>query len=199
MTQNDESRSGARPKGRTFSFSFGKKPPTDDPELRDVFERAVEDLAGEEVSADDPRMKEFQRLMELSKRDERPDGVDVKTNTERFTLEFKDGKLQIGRGAAGAPPTYENPADNADNGANPEAAREAEMWDRLHRIAEGKGAFPDTARWHAWLSMFVWAVTIALPVAALILALATGQTQETVFFMTFGALIVAAMFRSSIR
>jgi hypothetical protein len=202
-----------RPKGRTFSFnlSFGRKPPIDDPEFQALLDRAIADAVnspdgranatysqafdratGESVPADDPRVQE---LAELARTEHPtlPDGTRMTVDSETFRLDFADGELRFGRGqpqqAASGEPPVEDPA----------AAREVEMWERLARIAEGKGAYPDTARWHARLSMLTWVIAIALPLAVLIGTIASGQSQETIFFMTFGATIVAAMFRSSIR
>lgn len=214
MPENDEASSRSqRPKGRTFSFnfSFGKKPPIDDPRLQELLKRALADAAnseegrtsatyaeafdrttGEKLPADDPRVQELLELARAAPPD-LPDGAHVTTNTETFTLDVADGKLRIGHGeprhATDVEPKSEDPAK----------AREAEMWDRLELIAKGKGAYPDTARWHARLSMFVWMIAIALPLATLILTIAAGESQETIVFMTFGAAVIAAMLRGSIR
>jgi hypothetical protein len=139
---------------------------------------------------------QVQELIERASADaaQSPDGTGVATNTRSFKIEFAAGKLRVGEG--GLVP-YEDPPPAPSE--DPKEAREREMWDRLHLIAEGKGAYPDTQRWHRWLSMGTWVIAIALPLAALILAIATGQDAQTVVVMTFGAAIVAAMFRGSIR
>jgi hypothetical protein len=77
-----------------------------------------------------------------------------------------------------------------------EDAREAEAWERLSRI--GTGTYPDTARVHSFLKTIVTTLVLAVPVALLILGIATGQSTETVFFMTLGGLIVAVIFIKSI-
>ena len=208
-----------RPRGRSFSFniSFGKKPPAiDDPKVRELLDRALADAAdspdgtgsaslsgaidratGEPVSRDDPRVRE---LLKRAGADaaKSPDGIGMASNTETFNIDLREGLQRLGD-LVGASPGYEDASAHAGQAEDPERAREREMWDRLHLIAEGKGAYPDTRRWHARLSAFVWVIAIALPVAALILALATGQDQQTVVVMTFGAAILAAMFRGSIR
>ena len=73
------------------------------------------------------------------------------------------------------------------------------MWERLERIADGTGAFPDTVRWRARLNMVVWALVIALPLGALILTTLSGEPQQTVVVVTFFATLIAAMLRSSIH
>ncbi len=165
------------PKGRSFSFniSFGKKPPpVDDPRVQELLERAEADAARS------------------------PDGVGMASDTQTYRVDLREGLERIGD-LLGVSPEYEDASGHISREEDPKAAREREMWDRLHLIAEGKGAYPDTQRWHARLSLFTTIIAISLPVAALILTLATAQTTETVFFVTLGAAIVAAMFRSSIR
>jgi hypothetical protein len=221
MDQRDAAPRPERRKGRTFSFnlSFGKKPPIADDTVARMLDDALSDarsspdgkgsaslsaafdrMTGEPVSLDDPAVRE---LLERARADAAtsPDGTGVASNTETFTIDLSDGKLRVNRGAgAGDAPSYEDPQAGEQRAAGDGAAsREEEMWDRLHLIAEGKGAYPDTQRWHRRLSMATWIIAIGLPLAVLILTLATGQSLEGVVFMTFGAAIVAAMFRGSIR
>jgi hypothetical protein len=208
-----------RPKGRSFSFniSFGKKPPAiDDPKVRELLDRALADATespdgtgsaslsgaidrttGEAVSLDDPRIQELLKRAEADAA-QSADGVGMASNTETYSVDLREGLEKLGD-LLGASPRYEDASTHAGQAEDPRKAREREMWDRLHLIAEGKGAYPDTQRWHSWLSTATWVIAISLPIAVLILALATGQDQQTVFVMTFGAVIVAAMFRSSIR
>jgi hypothetical protein len=113
----------------------------------------------------------------------------VDAHGETFSAEFVDGKLRLGKGEPDDAPQGEKTAD----------PRATEAWERLERIAEGRGAYPDTARWHGWLNIVVWVIAIALPVAALVWTIIRGESPETVFFMTFAAALVAAMFRASVR
>lgn len=53
-----------------------------------------------------------------------------------------------------------------------------------------------TSRWI--LSIVTWAFANALPVGALILALATHQSSETVFFIVFAATLVAGMIKATL-
>jgi hypothetical protein len=145
-----------QPKKFSFSLSFGRKPPADDPEFQRLLEEAREDA---EAS---------------------PDGTGSASTTHEYRLRFDGGLPRIVEGDS--PP--EAPM-------TPEQAREAEAWERLSRI--GTGAYPDTARAHQILRNIVTVMGLAIPVAMLILGIATGQTQETVFFMTLGGLIVGVM------
>ena len=135
---------------------------------------------GRRPPVDDPTYK---RLLEEATKDgeSSPDGVGfASTPAKEFRLTFDGGLPRIVEGDS--PP--EQPM-------TPEQAREAEAWERLSRI--GTGAYPDTARAHQILRRVVTIFGLAFPVGMLILGIATGQTQETVFFMTFGGLVVGVM------
>ena len=140
---------------------------------------------------DDPR------LVEMLKRGESPPdlpaGTEIETNTDRFKLELEDGKLRLGSN------DLAHEVSLAPKDPGPVDLQHAEMWERLERVADGSGAYPDTARWQARLNMAVWAITITLPLGALGLTLANGESLETVVFVTFFAALIAAMLRSSIR
>jgi hypothetical protein len=130
----------------------------------------------------------YKRLLEEATREAEssPDGVGIASTPAReFRLTFDRGLPRIAEGDSppGQPMT-------------PEQAREAEAWERLSRI--GTGAYPDTARLHRILRNVVTVVGAAIPIAMLILGIASGQTQETVFFMTFGGLIVGLMIMKTI-
>ena len=202
---------------RSFNISFGKKPPPiDDPTVRELMERALADASdspdgsgsasfsgaldratGQPVSLADPRVQELLKRAQAEAA-QSPDGIGMASDSQAFSIDLGEGLQRLGD-VFGTPPRYEDASPHAGPEADSKQAREREMWDRLHLIAQGKGAYPDTQRWHQWLSTVIWVITIALPLAALILTLATRQTAETVFFVTFGAAIVAAMFRSSVR
>jgi hypothetical protein len=172
-----------RPKGRTFSFniSFGRKA------------RAFDRATGEPLPLDDPHVRE---LLERARAEAEtsPDGTGMATNTESFSIDLADGQLRVGDG-----PSYEDGSGHSAPVDDPDKAREREAWDRLRLIAEGKGAYPDTQRLHAQLSLVVWVIVIALPLATLLLTLAAGESRETVVFFTFGAAAIGAMLRGTIR
>ena len=140
---------------------------------------------------DDPR------LVEMLKRGESPTdlapGTEIESNTERFKLELDDGKLRFGGNE------LEHEVSLTPKAPEPVDPQYAEMWERLERIADGTGAFPDTVRWRARLNMVVWALVIALPLGALLLTLLSGEPAQTVAVVTFFATLIAAMLRSSIH
>ena len=140
---------------------------------------------------DDPR------FVEMLKRGESPTalpaGSEIETNTERFKLEIEGGKLRFGGN------DLEHEVSLTPKDPEPVDLQKAEMWERLERIADGSGAYPDTARWQARLNIVVWVFAIALPLGALVLTEANSESLETVAFVTFFATLIAAMLRSSIR
>ncbi|MEX0682778.1 MAG: hypothetical protein WD904_13645 [Dehalococcoidia bacterium] len=69
------------------------------------------------------------------------------------------------------------------------------MWDRLEHI--GTGAYPDTARLHRALRTVVLVLGLSDPIALLVVGLATGQSGETIVFMTLLGLIIGAMLTST--
>jgi hypothetical protein len=157
---------------RAFRFSFGRAPQPDDPALQELLEQARADAA------------------------KSPDGTGIATDSRSFRIELGSGKARVERVGHDAP-SYDDPSGHVAE--DPKTQREREMWERLHLIAQGKGAYPDTQRWHRRLSLITSIIAIAIPVSALILMLATGQTLETVAYVTIAATIVAMMFRGSIR
>lgn len=131
----------------------------------------------------------YQRLLEEATKDaqDSADGTGVASKADEVSVTFSDGKIRIRQG----PP----PEPGEETPRTPEQEREAEAWDRLSRI--GTGAFPDTARAHQILRRIAVAVGLAIPIGMLVLGLATGQTQETVVFMTIGGAIVGVMLMTS--
>jgi len=150
-----------QPKKFTFSLSFGRKPPIDDPAYKRLLEEATKDAESS------------------------PDGVGSASDAHEYRLTFDGGLPRIVEGDS--PPAQP---------MTPEQAREAEAWERLSPI--GTGAYPDTARLHRILRNIVTVMGLAVPVGMLILGIATGQSQETVFFMTLGGLIVGVMFMKTL-
>jgi hypothetical protein len=120
-----------------------------------------------------------QELLEEAKRNANasPDGVGSATR-ELASFQFKDGKLRFGM-------ADEPPAEH-DLGADEVGSHYEEP-------------FPALASLRRWFNTAVTLLAIGIPVAIAILAIATGQTSETVFFMTIFGLIISGMFISSIR
>jgi hypothetical protein len=113
---------------------------------------------------------------------------DQKAEVHETKIALESSRLRIDHGDQPVPLDERLPTE--------EDAREAEAWERLSRI--GTGAYPDTARAHSFLKTIVTTLGLAVPAALLILGIATGQSTETVFFLTLGGLIVAVMFIKSI-
>ena len=125
----------------------------------------------------------FGRKPPITGRAADPDDSSSTEDVREFRIEFADGKLRVKDGDVTDSPPEEAPD------------AEAEMWERLGRV--GTGAYPDTARLHRALRTVVMLLGLAVPVALCVVGLATGQSGETVVFMTLGGLIVGAMFISS--
>ena len=116
-----------------------------------------------------------------------PDGTRNAADVRKLNIEFSDGKLRV---------QDSDRVTGEDNRAPTEdEAREAEMWERLEHI--GTGAYPDTARLHGALRTVVLVLGLSVPVALLVVGVATGQSAETIFFMTLFGLIIGAMFAST--
>jgi hypothetical protein len=116
-----------------------------------------------------------------------PDGTRSAADVRELNIEFSDGKLRVHDGDRVT--GEDKPARTEDE------AREAEMWERLEHI--GTGAYPDTARLHRALRTVVLVLGLSVPIALLVVGLASGQSTETIVFMTLFGLIVGAMFASS--
>lgn len=132
----------------------------------------------------------YQRLLERATKDAElsPDGTGSASDTYKFKIDFSNGELRV-QDSDRVPPAEEVPPMQ-------EETAEAEMWDRIAHI--GTGAYPDTARVHRALKKVVTVLGMSIPVAVCILTIATGQSQETIFFMTLFGLIVGVMIISTI-
>jgi hypothetical protein len=120
----------------------------------------------------------LQELLEEAKRDAMasPEGVGSAAR-EIASVQFKDGKLRVGMGQE--PPV--------EYGLGAEAGSHYE------------GPSQTLTSLRRWFNTAVTLLAIGIPVAIAILGIATGQTSETVFFMTIFGLLISGMFISSIR
>lgn len=80
-------------------------------------------------------------------------------------------------------------ADSEEKQVQPDRTEEA--WERLSRV--GQGAYPDTAAIRRAMRRIVNLVAVAIPVAVCLLLVVTGQGTETVFYLTFGAIVFSVM------
>ena len=126
----------------------------------------------------------YQRLIEHATQDaaSSADATGTAADVHEITVDFSDGKLRVGDGRrTGEDQPAPTPVDT----------REAEAWERLGHI--GTGAFPDTARLHRILNAVVTVLGLSIPVSLLVVAIATRQSSETIFYMTLFGLVVGGM------
>ena len=130
---------------------------------------------GRRVSPADPQIQD---LLEEAKQNSMtaPDGVG--SAAREVSIQFKDGKLRVGTGEE-LPVEYDLGADTA--------------------ASHYQDPFPALTSLRRWFNMAVTLLAIGIPVAIAVLGIITGQTSETVVFMTIFGLIVSGMFISSIR
>ena len=128
------------------------------------------------ASHDDPRLEE---LLEEAKRSAAasPDRIGS-ASRQIASLEFADGKLRVGVGE-GRPVEYELGLNDPG--------------------IQYRDPFPELTMLRQWFNRVVTLLAIAIPVTLAILGIATGQTLETVFYMTIFGLIISTMLISSFR
>lgn len=136
-----------------------------------------------------PNDPDYERLVDAAIKDAESSGTTTDMR-DVLNVEYSDGKLRVGDGTG-----EQRQPTAAERSPSPEALRDAEMWDRLEHI--GTGAFADTARMHRALRTIVAVLGLSVPLTLLILGLVTGQSGNTIFFMTLFGLVIGAMFIST--
>ena len=131
---------------------------------------------GRPASPEDPRLQE---LLEQAKRQAAasPDGIGS-ASRQVASVELADGKLRVGMGE-GQPVEYDLGLDDAG--------------------IQYRDPFPALTTLRQWFSTAVTLLAIAIPVTIVILGIISGQTFETIFYMTIFGLIISTMLLSSVR